>query len=107
MAKTVAEIYESVVKNPEMIQEYLSAESAGTIEEFARKYDCEATADEIKAFIAAKLSENKELSVNELEQVAGGKPEHVSRYITCSNCKNNIIIGNVMYTKCPKCGKSL
>lgn len=73
MSKTIAEVYEEVMKSAELQKEFLSAEQNGTIAAFAAAHGCEASAEEVQAFLKSKLNEDKELSLDELDQVAGGK----------------------------------
>ena len=73
MNKTIAEIYEEVIKNAELQKEFLTAEQNGNIAAFAAAHGCEASAEEVQAFLKGKLNEDKELSLDELDQVAGGK----------------------------------
>ena len=73
MNKTIAEVYEEVIKSAELQKEFLTAEQNGNIAAFAAAHDCEASAEEVQAFLKAKLNEDKELSLDELDQVAGGK----------------------------------
>ena len=76
MSKTIAEVYEEVMKSAELQKEFLAAEQNGTIAAFAAAHGCEASAEEVQAFLKAKLNEDKELSLDELDQVAGGKDEN-------------------------------
>ena len=76
MSKTINEIYEEVMKSAELQKEFLAAEKNGSIAAFAAAHGCEATVEEVQAFLKAKLSEDKELSLDELDQVAGGKDEN-------------------------------
>ena len=76
MSKTIAEVYEEVMKSAELQKEFLAAEQSGAIAAFAAAHGCEASAEEVQAFLKAKLSEDKELSLDELDQVAGGKDEN-------------------------------
>ena len=76
MSKTIAEVYEEVIKSAELQKEFLAAEQNGTIAAFAAAHGCEASAEEVQAFLKTKLSEDKELSLDELDQVAGGKDEN-------------------------------
>lgn len=89
MSKTIAEVYEEVMKSAELQKEFLAAEKNGSIAAFAAAHGCEATVEEVQAFLKAKLSEDKELSLDELDQVAGGKDEN-SR----PNLPEEIIITN-------------
>ena len=76
MNKTIAEVYEEVIKSAELQKEFLAAEQNGSIAAFAAAHGCEASAEEVQAFLKTKLSEDKELSLDELDQVAGGKDEN-------------------------------
>ncbi len=78
MNKTIAEVYEEVIKSAELQKEFLAAEQNGTIAAFAAAHGCEASAEEVQAFLKGKLNEDKELSLDELEQAAGGKGEELS-----------------------------
>ena len=73
MRKTIAEVYEEVMKSAELQKEFLSAEQNGSIAAFAAAHGCEASAEEVQAFLKGKLNEDKELSLDELDQVAGGQ----------------------------------
>lgn len=73
MSKTVAEVYEEVMKSADLQKEFLAAEKNGSIAAFAAAHGCEASAEEVQAFLKAKLNEDKELSLDELDHVAGGK----------------------------------
>ena len=74
MSKTIAEVYDEVVASAELQEEYLAAEQKGedAIVAFAAAHGCEATAKEIEEFVKAKLSEDEEVSLDDLDQVAGG-----------------------------------
>ena len=116
MNKTIAEVYEEVIKSAELQKEFLAAEQNGTIAAFAAAHGCEASAEEVQAFLKGKLNEDKELSLDELEQAAGGKTDpnagpacpacgstntqaytnsvkveddHCSYHCHCNNCGNN------------------
>ena len=73
MSKTINEIYEEVMKSDLLKQGFLVAEKTGTLKAFAEKLGCEADVEEIQTFLKGKLNEDKELSLDELDQVAGGK----------------------------------
>ena len=81
MNKTIADVYEEVIASAELREEYLAAEQQGedAIVAFAAAHGCEATAEEILEFLKAKLAEEGELSLDDLDQVAGGKGD---TYIT-------------------------
>ena len=70
--KTLEELYNEVLASEELKKEFLSLKP-GEVEGFAAKYGCKASLDEIKAFFEAKKNQTRELSDDELDQVAGGK----------------------------------
>ena len=92
MSKTIAEVYEEVMKSAELQKEFLAAEQNGTIAAFAAAHGCEASAEEVQAFLKGKLNEDKELSLDELEQAAGGKGEEIGE--AESHVINEVINGN-------------
>ena len=72
--KTLQELYTEIIGSDEMKQAYLQAAKEGKVTEFLKANGCEATAEEIKAFLREKA--DQELSDAELDSVAGG---------TCNN----------------------
>ena len=99
MSKTINEIYEEVMKSDLLKQGFLAAEKTGTLKAFAEKLGCEADVEEIQTFLKGKLNEDKELSLDELEQAAGGKGEEigpaespVNNQVININGDNNIVI---------------
>lgn len=72
MGKTIAEIYEEVLKNAELQKEFMEAVREGNVEGFAKAHDCDAASEQITSFLNTKLKEDKELSPDDLEQIAGG-----------------------------------
>ena len=72
--KTLQELYHEVIKSDELKKEFLEAGKNGKVEEFIKNHGCDVTMDEIKVFFEtqAKAKADKELSTEELENVAGG-----------------------------------
>ncbi len=70
--KTLQELYNEVFASEELKKEFLEAGKNGKAMEFIKAHGCEATADEIKAFLETQTKADKELSVDELENAAGG-----------------------------------
>ena len=71
--KTLEELYNEVISSDERKQEFLEAFKAkGSTEEVLQKYDCDASLEELKAFLLEKTKQ--EMSDEEMENVAGGKP---------------------------------
>ena len=70
--KTLQELYNEVIQSDELKKEFLEAGKNGKAEEFIKAHGCDATLDEIKAFLENLTKADKELSADELENVAGG-----------------------------------
>ena len=70
--KTLQELYNEVIKSEELKKEFLEAGKNGKAEEFIKAHGCDATMDEIKVFLEEQAKADKELSAEELENVAGG-----------------------------------
>jgi len=85
MEKTLQELYDEVVKDSNLIKEFTEAEKEGKLEDFAKVHGCSAIEEEIKKFIESKLPNVKELSPDELDQVAGGKDARFLE-IKCDKC---------------------
>ena len=74
--KTIQELYKEVIASEELKKEFMDAakdEENGqkNVEEFLKKYGCDATFDELQEFFKEKSDD--ELGEEELEAVAGGK----------------------------------
>lgn len=87
--KSLQELYEEVRENEELKKEFSVALRDNKVKEFASKHDCKATRDEVNKFIMSFSDEERELAVEELEQVAGGlffetvdQPQSASEYIS-------------------------
>ena len=70
--KTIQELYNEIMVNKELKAQFIEAANAGKQEAFLKEHGCEATLEEVKAFLEAKQKEDAPLSVNELENAAGG-----------------------------------
>ena len=70
--KTIQELYNEIMGSQELKTQFLEAVQAGKQEEFLKAHGCEATLEEVKAFLEAKQKEDAPLSVNELDNAAGG-----------------------------------
>ena len=70
--KTIQELYKEITANQELKAQFIEAANAGKQEEFLKEHGCEATLEEVKAFLEAKQSEDAPLSFDELENAAGG-----------------------------------
>ena len=70
--KTIQELYSEVMESQELKEQFIEAAKAGKQEAFLKEHGCEATLEEVKAFLEAKQQEDAPLSVDELENAAGG-----------------------------------
>ena len=72
--KTLQELYNEVIASEELKKEYFQAVSDKKVGTFMKAHGCEATAEEFKTFLVeqSQKTADKELSVEELENVAGG-----------------------------------
>ena len=74
--KTLQELYKEVIASEELKNEFMEAagdekEGRKKVDEFMKKYDCDATFEDVKGFLEGK--NEGELGEDELEAVAGGK----------------------------------
>ena len=70
--KTIQELYNEIMANQELKAQFIEAARAGKQEEFLKANGCEATLEEVKTFLEAKQNEDAPLSLNELDNAAGG-----------------------------------
>ena len=84
--KTLQELYNEVIKSEELKKEFLEAGKNGKAEEFIKAHGCDATEAEIKAFLDNQAKADKELSVEELENAAGG---------TCNEATKSEIVTSI------------
>ena len=85
--KTLQELYNEVIQSDELKKEFLEAGKNGKAEEFIKAHGCDATMDEIKAFFKKQTKADKEISVDELENVAGG---------TCNDATGGEIVLSIL-----------
>ena len=70
--KTIQELYNEVMSSQELKAQFIEAANAGKPEEFLKANGCEATLQEVQAFLEAKAKEDAPLSFDEMENAAGG-----------------------------------
>ena len=77
--KTLQKFYEEVKASDDLKKSLAEAVKSGKVTEFLKANGCDATADELKEFVAGKAAQDRgiELSEEELEMVAGGKVTHI------------------------------
>ena len=71
--KTIQELYNEVMENQELKEKFIEAANAGKQEAFLKEHGCDATVEEVVAFLKAKNEEDAPLSLDELENSAGGE----------------------------------
>ena len=72
MMKTIQELYDEVMASEALKAQCIEAVNAGRQEQFLREHGCEATPEEVTAFLKEKAEEDAPLSIDELENTAGG-----------------------------------
>ncbi len=72
--KSLQELYSEIIGSDEVKKAYLDAAKGGKIAEFLKDQGCEATEEDIKAFLKGKA--DQPLSDAELDSVAGGACNH-------------------------------
>ena len=71
--KTIQELYNEIVGSQELKEKFIEAVNAGKQEAFLKEQGCGATLEEVAAFLKEKSEQDAPLSLNELENSAGGK----------------------------------
>ena len=66
--KTIEELYKEILENSELKAQAADAIKTQKLDEFLKAQGCEATMEEVKAFLESR----KEVSPDELESAAGG-----------------------------------
>jgi len=74
--KSIQELYNEVMASEELKAKCIEAAQAGKVEAFLKEHGCEATMEEVSAFLKARTEEDAPLSLDELDSAAGG---------TCNN----------------------
>ena len=70
--KTIQELYKEVMASDELKKALLDAAKDGKVMDFLKANGCDATEEELKALFEKK-SEDKELTADELDNIAGGE----------------------------------
>ncbi len=70
--KTIHELYKEIMASKELKDQFIESAKAGKQEAFLKEHGCEATLDEVKAFLEAKQNADAPLSLDEMENAAGG-----------------------------------
>jgi len=80
--KTLQDLYKEVMASDELKAAVAQAAKDNKVADFLKAQGCDATEDEFKAFLVEKAKDDKALSEDELENVAGGGA-------ICENIKEN------------------
>ena len=80
--KTIQELYNEIMASQELKARWIEAAKAGKQEAFLKEHGCEATLEEVAAFLKAKSEADAPLSMNELENSAGGTCNDATGYET-------------------------
>ena len=70
--KTMEELFQEVLGSDGLKGAFAQAVSEGRMEEFLKEHGCEASPEEVKAFLQEKQTKEGELSEAELDAVSGG-----------------------------------
>ena len=104
--KTLEDLYKEILADQELKAQCGEAIKAQKLDEFLKAHECEATMEEVKAFLESK----KEVAADELGDVAGGGcnvPEILCSVLTVSiGCGVVTLIsdcapGKLVTTMCP------
>lgn len=71
--KTIQELYSEIMASQDLKEKFIEAASAGKQEDFLKEHGCDATPEEVVAFLKEKSEEDAPLSLDELENSAGGE----------------------------------
>ena len=70
--KTLQDLYTEIVASEELKKAVAQAAKDNKVADFLKAQGCDATEDEFKAFLVEKAKDDKALSEEDLENVAGG-----------------------------------
>ena len=71
--KSLQELYDEILASDELKQEFGEAvKSEETIAQFLKNHDCDASLEDLSAFLKEQLSKTQELDEQAMDQVAGG-----------------------------------
>lgn len=82
--KTIQELYSEVLKNEELKKAFSKAVQDRTVEDFLKSHGCEASKEDVAAFLKEQQAKTGELADNELEDVAGGCNGYEAVISACS-----------------------
>ncbi|MBQ7732459.1 MAG: hypothetical protein IJT58_00380 [Synergistaceae bacterium] len=75
--KTLQELYDKVKNSDELKKAFAEAAKSGKLDDFLKAHECDANAEELREFIAEKVSHDRPLKLtkDELDKVAGGNDD--------------------------------
>jgi hypothetical protein len=68
--KSIEELYQEVMEDETRKAEFITAYREGTVGDFLKAHDCDATVEEVEEYVKGQRDE--ELSLDDLGSVAGG-----------------------------------
>ena len=83
--KTVQELFQEIMSSKELKAQAVEAVKAGKLEAFLKEHGCEATMEEVSAFLKEKSKEESPLSLNELNNAAGGECNDATTIEVCAS----------------------
>ena len=82
--KTIQELYSEVLKSEELKKAFSEAVQNKTVEDFLKSQGCEATMEDVAAFLKEQQAKSGEVADNELDIVVGGCNGVEAAYSVCS-----------------------
>ena len=70
--KTIQELYSEVLKSEELKKAFSEAVQNKTVEDFLKSHGCEASMEDVAAFLKEQQAKTGEVADNELADVSGG-----------------------------------
>ena len=91
--KTLEQLYKEILENEELKKAFEQAQKDRKVPEFLKEQDCDATAEDVSAFLANQSG--RELTDDELDNASGGgcgsKTEDTSDVRKCLYCGKPIV----------------
>ena len=83
--KTIQELYNEVMADNELKKAFIASFTDGTAQKLIKEHGCDASVEDVQAFLKEKAGDDKPLSADELQDAAGGckKPETWDCSIQC------------------------
>ena len=82
--KTLQEIYSEVLKSEELKKAFSEAVQSKTVEDFLKSHGCEASMEDVAAFLKEQQAKSGEVADNELDNVVGGCNRDEAGFSICT-----------------------